>query len=847
METAVKRWHRAKLLLEPAQPRLRTSAGRHGTPSSGPRLSGAAARFILVLLFPIALGALWHGARAATPAAPVRVSPVVSFKASPFPLEDVRLLDGPFREAMLRDQAYLLELDPDRLLHNFRVNVGLPSTAKPLGGWEAPDVELRGHTVGHYLSALALMYASTGDGRFKARGDLMVAELAKVQQAAPSKGYHAGYLSAFPEELFDRVEARQRVWAPYYTIHKIMAGLLDMYQLAGNRQALDVLEKQAAWVKFRMDRLTHEQQQSMLMTEHGGMVEVLSNLYAATGNAEDLRVARLFDHAFILDPLARREDKLDGLHANTQIPKIIGAAREYEMTGDARYRDIATYFWDRVALHRSFANGGDSDDESFFPVDRFSEHLGASASETCNTYNMLKLTRHLFSWEPSAALMDFYERGLFNHILAQQDPATGGMFYYCPLLPGAFRTYSTPDASFWCCVGTGMENHGKYPDTIYFHSNDALYVNLFIASELNWREKGLLVRQDTRFPEQDSSRLVFTAATPTRLAVKVRFPSWAVSGMSLAVNGAAQPVAGKPGSYVTVDREWTTGDTLSIRMPMSLRIEALPDNPKVVAFLYGPTLLAGDLGREGLTPTVRYGPSSPPVRRMTMPAVPGIVGDARTVLASVKPVSGSPLAFILPVRIPRIRSGRISKTDIRPDRMTLVPFYRASDIRYTAYWNLYTEAEWRAREKTAAAAALRQRGMAARTIDLVDLGTPASEKAHDYQASHATQPDFDGRLGREAAGDGWFSYALKARPDAPLDLAMACRGSEGQRRTFDIFVDGQRIATETLPYHPTELLDFEYPIPEALTRGKTRIVVKIQPRGQAATAQVFEMRTLTRQ
>ncbi len=818
------------------------------------------AAFSLFLLIPVIVGAAWRSASSPIPR-PSSLVPAVKLEAVPFPLQDVRLLDGPFRDAMVRDQRYLLDLDPDRLLHNFRVNVGLPSAAKPLGGWEAPDVELRGHTVGHYLSALALMYASTGDARFKARGDLMVAELARVQQASPSRGYHEGYLSAFPESLFDRVDARQRVWAPYYTLHKIMAGLLDMYQLAGNRQALVVVEKQAAWVKFRMDRLTRDEQQAMLMTEHGGMVEVLTNLYAATGDAEYLRVARLFDHAFILDPLARGEDTLDGLHANTQIPKIIGAAREYEMTGDAHYRAIATFFWDRVALHRSFANGGDSDDESFFPVERFSEHLGASASETCNTYNMLKLTRHLFSWAPSAALMDFYERGLFNHILASQDPATGGMIYYCPLLPGAFRTYSTPDASFWCCVGTGLENHGKYPDTIYFHGADALYVNLFIASELDWRDKGLRVRQETRFPEEDSSQLVFTTARPVRLAVKVRYPSWATSGMSLAVNGTAQSVPEKPGSYVTVDREWRSGDTLSIRVPMTLRVEALPDHPKVVAFLYGPILLAGDLGREGLTPAVRYGPSSPPVRRMAMPEVPGLIGDARMLLSSVKPVPGSPLAFRLPVQI---GSGRISKTairaglvsavaesEIRPDpisgaEVTLVPFYRASDIRYTAYWSVYTAAEWEAHRKAAAAAQSRQRGLAARTLDTVDLGTPGSEKAHGYQASGATQPDFDGRLGREAARDGWFAYTLEVRPGVPLALALSCRGSEGRRRAFDILVDGERIASETLPYHPTEMLDFEYPIPEALTRGKAQVVVRIQPQGQAATAQVFEMRIVTR-
>jgi len=791
-------------------------------------------RFCFLVLIPVAMCTGWHGLGAAVRGKPGPATIAVSLKARPFPLQDVRLLAGPFRDAMLRDQKYLLDLEPDRLLHNFRVNVGLPSTAKPLGGWEAPDVELRGHTVGHYLSALALMYASTGDDRFKARGDAMVAELAKVQQASPSKGYHDGYLSAFSEELIDRVDARRRVWAPYYTLHKIMAGLLDTYQLAGNRQALDVLVKEAAWVKFRMDRLSRDQQQAMLMTEHGGMVEVLANLYAITGDPDHIREARAFDHEFLLAPLARREDVLDGLHANTQIPKIIGAAREYELLGDVRYRDIARFFWERVALHRSYANGGHSDDESFFPVDRFSQHLGASSSETCNTYNMLKLTRHLFSWEPSATLMDFYERGLYNHILASQDPATGGMTYYCPFLPGAFRTYSTPDASFWCCVGTGLENHGKYPDSVYFQDDGTLYVNLFIASELNWREKGLRVRQETRYPEEDGSRLSFTADKPVRLAVKVRFPAWATSGMTLTVNGAVQPSTEKPGSFVTVERVWKTGDSLAIRLPMVLRTEAMPDNPKVVAVLYGPILLAGDLGKEGLTPAVRYGPSAPPVRRMALPAVPGLVGDPRTLVSAIKPVAGSPLTF---------RTSGIGK----PTEITFIPFYRASDSRYAAYWNVYGAAEWEQHAAERAAAEARQRSLPARTVDTVDLGAPDSEKAHEYQGPGATQADFDGRLGREAVHGAWFSYALKVRPDAPLALAVTCRGSEGRRRVFDVFVDGEKIATETLPYHPTELLDMEYPIPDALTRGKTRVVVRFQPQDQASTAQVFEIRTLARQ
>ncbi len=315
---------------------------------------------------------------------------------------EVRLLDGPFRDAMLRDQQFLLALDPDRLLHTFRLNAGLPSTAQPLGGWEAPDVELRGHSTGHYLSALSLMYAYTGDERFKTRADLLVAELAKVQDALAAKASHPGYLSAFPEELFDRVETRRAVWAPYYTLHKILAGLIDANQLCDNRQALDMAERLAGWVKFRTDRLTHAQQQAMLETEFGGMAESLANLSAIAGKPEYLTLARVFDHDRLFGPLASGDDPLDGLHANTQIPKMIAAAREYELTGDTRYRDIAQTFWTRVATTRSYANGGDSDDEHFFPVSQFAERLGAESSETCNTYNMLKLTRHLFAWAPSA-------------------------------------------------------------------------------------------------------------------------------------------------------------------------------------------------------------------------------------------------------------------------------------------------------------------------------------------------------------------------------------------------------------------------------------------------------------
>jgi DUF1680 family protein len=777
----------------------------------------------LSLTLALVLSGLARGGRGAP------VPEAVPLRARGFALSEVRLLDGPFRDAMLRDEHYLLSLDLDRLLHTFRLNAGLPSSATPLGGWEAPDVELRGHSIGHFLSASALMYAATGDARFKARVDATVAELAKVQDAL-AKRAHPGYLSAFPEEFFDRVETRQRVWAPYYTIHKIMAGLLDAYLLCGNAQALDVLRRQADWVKGRMDPLTDAQRQAALETEFGGMNEVLANLYAVTGDPEHLRVARHFDHRAVFDPLARGEDKLDGLHANTQIPKAIGAAREYEMTGETRYRDIASFFWERVAKHRSYVIGGHSDDESFFPVERFSQHLGAASTETCNTYNMLKLTRHLFEWAPSAELMDFYERALLNHILASQDPATGMVLYYCPLKPGAFKTYAKPDTSFWCCVGTGMENHAKYADTIYFRSDDALYVNLFIPSELTWKEKGLVVRQETRFPDEDTVRLTLQPVKPLRLALKVRYPAWARSGITVLVNGRSEPTSASPGSYVTLEREWKKGDAVQVRLPMSLREEAMPDDPKTVALLYGPLVLAGELGRDGLNDEVRYGPGAPPMRRVPPLEVPALVADDEKLLARVKPVPGAPLSF---------RTEGVG----RPHDVTLIPFYRAADERYTVYWNVFTPAEWDARRAARDAADRRRQALAEATVDTVNVDDPASESAHGYRGEATEQWSFEGRKVREARG-GWFSYDLKVRPDQPMSLVFTYRGAEGRTRRFDVLVDGEKVATKTVEYHPTELLDAEYAIPEALTRGKERVTVRFQTAPDVASASISEVRVV---
>lgn len=762
----------------------------------------------------------------------VKVQDKIPSKAYPFELGDVRLLDGPFREAMLRNQKYMLDLDSDRLLHNFRLTAGLPSAAPPLGGWEEPKGELRGHSLGHFLTACGLMYASSGDTRFKDKGNRIVAELAKVQEAMPSRGFNKGFLSAYPEEFFDRVDKRIRVWAPYYTLHKIMAGLLDMYLYCDNHQALDVVTRMADWVKFRVDRLTDDEQQAALETEHGGMNEVLANLYAVTGNPDYLTTAFKFNHKKLFDQWAAGEDKLDGLHGNTQFPKVIGAFREYQLTGEKKYLDIASFFWDRVALHRSFVIGGNTNGERFFPIDQFSKNLGVSSTETCNTYNMLKLTRQLFGLEPTVEKMDFYERGLFNHILASQDPATGMMCYYVPLRPGAFKTYSTPNESFWCCVGTGMENHAKYGDTIFFHDDQSLFLNLFIASELSWKDKGLIVRQETKFPEEDSSKLTFQAKKPVHLALKVRYPSWVTSGMKVTINGKSEPVDVKPGSYASIEREWKNGDTVQIRWPMSLRLEAMPDDPKMIAILYGPIVLSGDLGREGLTEALRYGPNAPQVNRLPSVAIPVFIGEVKDVLGRIKPG----LAAAGPLNFQTVGLGQ-------PQDVRLIPLYKAFDQRYTVYWKVLSPAEWDQRKAEIAAKELRRKEVEARTLDAVDIDDEQSEIDHGFKGENAIEGYFEGKRTRQAR-NGWFSYDLKVLPDKPMILLCTYVGSFGRARTFDILVDGEKVATQTLEAMPAELFDFEYKLPEPLTRGKQRITVKFQSLPNAGTGSVFDIRII---
>jgi DUF1680 family protein len=754
------------------------------------------------------------------------------FVAVPFDLTNVTLLPSPFQTNMLLDQAYLLSLDPDRLLYNFRANVGLStSNAVPYGGWEAPGVQLRGHFVGHYLSACAQMYASTGDSRFKARTDYLVGELAKCQAASPAAGFNTGYLSAYPESYIDQLIAGQSVWAPWYTLHKIMAGLLDAYQHCGNSQALAVLTNMADWAQFRLDQLTSSQIQSMLNTEYGGMNEVLANLYAVTGNTNYLRIAADFNQQSLFTPLSQDLDVLDGLHANTQIPKMTGAAREYELTGVASYGEIARFFWSRVANYRSYVIGGNSDSEYFFPVADFPSHVTQETAETCNTYNMLKLTRHIFEWSPSAAAMDFYERALYNQILGSQEPLEAMMTYFVSLKPGHFKTYSNPTNSFWCCDGTGVENHSKYGDTIYFHDTNSLYLNLFIPSQLNWPDKGLAVRQDTAFPQSDTTLLTFQCTNAVPLTLKIRYPSWAQSGMLLSINGASQPVTNSAGSYVGMTRDWQNNDQVRIRFPMTLRTEFLQDTTNTLALFYGPILLAGVLGTNGM-PASDFAANQLDLVNIAIPpcTAPFMVGDVAALLSNTVQTPGQPLTFQ-------------TRGLGQPRDVTLIPFYQLQHQRYSVYWNLLSPAAWQQFANSNAIAE-------ARIVDQVSIGDPVSEAAHNLLATNSASGSYNGMNWRDAneskSSSGWFSYTLAVQPGAAMSLDCTYWGSDSGGRIFDLLVNGTVIATQTLTNNnPGQFFNVEYPIPASLTAGRTNITVGFQAHPGQMAGGVFGLQIVT--
>jgi len=590
-------------------------------------------------------------------------------KLKPFALSEVRLGDGPFRAAHEANAAYLKRLSLDSLLHAFRINAGIASNAAPLAGWEAPTGELRGHFLGHYLSACALGYAGSGDMELKRRGDTAVAVLAECQ----SKLNQGGYLSAYPTEFYDRLQrGTTYVWAPFYTMHKMLAGLYDMHTLANNPQALTVLTGMCGWVDTWTAQWDEEHMQRILNVEFGGIQEALYNLAALTGEERWGKVGDRFTKKTVFNPLASSRDELAGLHMNTHIPQIIGAARRYEITGDNRFHDVAHFFWHTIAAHRTYVTGGSSNRENWLSnPTRLSEEYKAADShqECCCSYNMMKLTRHLFSWEPDARYMDYFERNLFNHRLGTIRP-DGMNQYFISLTSGAWRTYGGETDTFWCCNGSASEEYNKLSDTIYFNDGRDLWVNLFLDSRLAWKERGLTLAQQTRFPSEPRSRLVIEQAPATALAISLRIPSWTSNAARVLLNGKPLDASPTPGSYLRIARKWKKGDQLLLEMPMTLRTEGFADDPSLLAVLYGPLVLAGQFPLGTLpppTPANVEKPHGPTVTRtpITVPNLP---------IAGKKPED-----WLKP-------DGAMAwHTTGLPQQIFFKPFWQSQE-RYAVYW-----------------------------------------------------------------------------------------------------------------------------------------------------------------
>ncbi len=737
------------------------------------------------------------------------------------------MLDGRFKQGLELNQAILLNYDPDRLLARFREQAGLEPRAGSYGGWEAES--LAGHSLGHHLSACALMYQSTGDERFKQRADYIVDELAIVQQANGGQ-----YLGAFDngkrifEEEIAKGEIRSQgfdlngIWAPFYTHHKVMAGLRDAYRLLGNQKALEVEKNFADWIGSIVLSLDHEEVQNMLHCEFGGVQETLADLYVDTGQEKYLEIARVFHHDAIIDPLAEGEDILPGKHGNTQIPKLIASSRLFEITGDEQDKRPAEFFWHTVVNHHSYVTGGHGNHEYFGQPDQLRDRLSDGTTETCNVYNMLKLSRHLFLWEPRAEVADYYERALFNHILSAQHPQTGHVIYNLSLEMGGHKLYQDPEW-FTCCVGSGMETHAKYGANIYYHNDDELYATQYIASRVSWADQGVTLTQETRFPEEQGTRFVFDMETPGTFTFYVRYPGWATKGIAIRINGKDQPVSGEPGSFLAIQRRWSDGDAVEIDLPFSLRLETMPDDADRVAVFYGPVVLAGDLG---------------PVedeRATERDYVPVFMSEERDPNAWIEPVEGAVNTF---------RTVGVGN----PRDVTLKPFYQTHDRSYSVYFDLFNEAKWKARQAAYQAEQDRKKKLEEMTYDAFQPGEMQPERDHHFTGEKLNiMEDFRGRKARGAERGGWLSFDMKVMKGQPMALVLEYWGGFTGSKTFDILINGRKIATENISGKKDgHFLDVEYDIPDELTVSNSSITVKLDPHEGHRAGPFFYARTVKR-
>jgi uncharacterized protein len=761
-----------------------------------------------------------------------------------FPLSDVILLDGPFKHARDLNIQVLLKYDVDRLLAGYRKEAGLSAKAKSYPNWDGLD----GHIGGHYLSALAMNYAATGNTECKKRMDYMVAELKACQNAntANYPDWGKGYVGAVPnsKNIWSTLQkgdfaAFRSAWVPWYNVHKMYAGLRDAWLYAGNGEAKAIFLKFCDWAIDITTGLSDIQMQAMLDTEHGGMNEVLIDAYQMTGDKRYLTAAKRFSHKILLDPMSQGKDNLDNKHANTQVPKAIGFERIGEISHDAEYSKAGSFFWETVTTNRTLAFGGNSRRE-FFPSEAACTDFvnDVEGPESCNSYNMLKLTEDLFRVNPSAKYADYYERTMYNHILSTQNPEHGGYVYFTPARPRHYKVYSSPNEGMWCCVGSGMENHGKYNQFIYTHQHDSLFLNLFVASELNWRKKGIKITQETNFPDEEQTKLTVTSGN-ARFKLMIRYPYWVNDGaLKITVNGDTVSCTSHPSSYVAVERAWKKGDVVKVELPMHNSVIQLPNVPNYVAFMHGPIVLSAKTGTEDLAGLVagdsRWGHIAGG-KKLSLNEAPIIVEDNLSLLADkITPVAGKSLTFSLS-----------NVKMVNPVKTELEPFYKIYDARYEMYWMVLSNNQLRTYLDSITVVEQQKLALQKRTVDFVATGEQQPEADHFIQKQNSNTGNNLDEFWRDARNGGYFSYNLSTNKESGLSLIVRYWGNEKGPRNFDIYIDDEKLVSENLSdkWNQNKFQEVEYVIPDTMISGKDRVRVKFQAQpGSNVAGSVYYLR-----
>ena len=764
-------------------------------------------------------------------------------KVELFPLTAVKLEDELFLKAQQNNLRYILALKSDRLLAPFLIEVGLHPKGPMYGNWESSG--LGGQTAGHYLSSLSLMYASTGEQELKKRLDYMIDELDRCQQKN-GNGYVGGVpggLAMWADVAKGKIEVSNfslnKKWVPWYNLHKLYAGLIDAWLISKNAKAKQILIKLADWCLATTSKLSDEQMQEMLKCEQGGMNEVLAEVSAITGDKKYLKLAKSFSHQFILNPLLQHRDELTGLHANTQIPKVIGFMRIGELTDNQDWKDAANFFWETVVNNRTLSIGGNSVREHFNKKDDFSQMMCyKEGPETCNSYNMLKLTKHLFQEYPKGKYMDYYEKTIYNHILSSQHPKDGGLVYLTPLRPQHYRTYSQPQLAFWCCVGTGIENHAKYGEMIYAHTTDDLYVNLFIGSTLNWKEKEVTLQQETRFPFEETTNLKFNLPEAKLFTLYIRKPEWLKNGvMKIWINNKPANLKANDNGYYAIKRNWKSGDKIRCYLPMETKAEPLPDNSSWISFVHGPIVLAsatttkdlqGLMANDDRKAHIANGPI------FSVADAPVIIAESNRFKPKLENINKKELVFGI--------SNYIYQEKYK--KLQLIPFFKLHDARYMIYWPVSSLGNVDENRKKWVLDEQRILPLETSTLDFVAPGEQQSEVEHNLQSEQAENGMLRDRRWR--ATEGWFSYELKNDNKEAKKLRITYYGAD-ENSKINIYINNQLLKNVLLPNDKGEkFFDEEYLLPEELIKSfdGTPLTVKFITDKNIHSAKIFYVRLL---